>query len=73
MWEVQGPQRIKTRNNSYNPSRGGISALRTSPTKGCEGRQDNVSLDLEEKRKDHMGGRDGGRKFPGKTYFPLPH
>ena len=28
-------------------------------------------MELEEKRKDHMGGRDGGRKFPGKTYFPL--
>ena len=61
---------LKQENISYNPSRGGISTPRTSPTWGCEGRQDK---ELEEKRKDHMGGRYGGRKFPGTTYFPPSH
>jgi len=64
---------LEHENILYNPTRRGVSTPKTSPTRGREGIQNSVSWELMEKRKDHEGGKDGGRKLPRKAYFAPLH
>ena len=64
---------LEHENISHNPTRRGVSTPKTSPTRGREGIQNSVSWELMEKRKDHEGSKDNGRKLPRKAYFPPPH